>query len=55
MVVVLGLLVDSDIVLSTRYSTARVRVFIYKTLSNETAYQQDLINRELLSTRFDSW
>jgi hypothetical protein len=47
--VVLGLLVDSEIVLSTRYG--KTRVFINKTLSTETAYQQDLINRDLLSTR----
>ena len=44
----LGLLVDSEIVLSTRYG--KTRVFINKTLSTETAYQQDLINRDLLST-----
>ena len=49
----LGLLVDSEIVLSTRYG--KTMVFINKTLSTETAYQQDLINRYLLSTRFDSW
>jgi hypothetical protein len=49
----LGLLVDSEIVLSSTYG--KVRVFINKTLSTETAYQQDLINRGLLSTRFDSW
>ena len=45
----LGFLVDSEIVLSTRYG--KTRVFINKTLSTETAYQQDLINRDLLSTR----
>ena len=45
----LGLLVGSEIVLSTRYG--KNRVFINKTLSTETAYQQDLINRDLLSTR----
>ncbi len=45
----LGLLVDSEIVLSTRYG--KVMVFIRKTLSTETSYQQDLINRDLLSTR----
>ena len=45
----LGILVDSEIVLSTRYG--KTRVFINKTLSTETAYQQDLINRDLLSTR----
>ena len=41
----LGILVDSEIVLSTRYG--KTRVFINKTLSTETAYQQDLINRDL--------
>jgi hypothetical protein len=41
-------LVDSEIVLSTGYGKARV--FINKTLSTETTYQQDLINRDLLST-----
>ena len=41
--------VDSEIVLSTSYG--KTRVFINKTLSTETAYQQDLINRDLLSTR----
>ena len=45
----LGLLIDSEIVLSTSYG--KTRVFINKTLSTETAYQQDLINRDLLSTR----
>jgi hypothetical protein len=45
----IGLLVDSEIVLSTRYG--KTRVFINKTLSTETSYQQDLINRDLLSTR----
>ena len=45
---VLGILVDSEIVLSTRYG--KTRVFINKTLSTETDYQQDLINRDLLST-----
>ena len=45
----LGLLVDSEIVLSTRYG--KTMVVINKTLSTETAYQQDLINRVLLSTR----
>ncbi len=40
---------DSEIVLSTSYG--KTRVFINKTLSTETAYQQDLINRDLLSTR----
>jgi hypothetical protein len=44
----LGLLVDSEIVLSTRYG--KTMVFINKTLSTEAAYQQDLINRDLLST-----
>lgn len=43
-----GLLVDSEIVSSTRYG--KTRVFINKTLSTETTYQQDLINRDLLST-----
>ncbi len=42
----IGLLVDSEIVLSTRYGKD-----INKTLSTETSYQQDLINRDLLSTR----
>jgi hypothetical protein len=45
----LGLLVDSEIVLSTRYG--KVMVFINKTLSTENSHQQDLINRDLLSTR----
>jgi hypothetical protein len=45
-----GLLVDSEIVFSTRYG--QTMVFINKTLSTETSYQQDLINRDLLSTRF---
>jgi hypothetical protein len=45
----LGFLVDSEIVLSTRYG--KVMVFINKTLSTETSYQQDLINRDLISTR----
>jgi hypothetical protein len=45
----LGLLVDSEIVLSTRYG--KDMVFINKTLSTETSYQQDHINRDLLSTR----
>ena len=43
-----GILVDSEIVISTRYG--KTRVFINKTLSTETVYQQDLINRDLLST-----
>ena len=43
---VIGLFVDSEIVLSTRYG--KTRVFINKTLSTETVYQQDLINRDLL-------
>ena len=30
--------------------TLKTRVFINKPLSTETAYQQDLINRDLLST-----
>ena len=47
------LLVDSEIVLSTRYG--KTRVFINKTLSTETTYQQDLMHRDLLSTRFDTW
>jgi hypothetical protein len=42
-----GILVDSEIDLSTRYG--KVRVFINKTLSTETAYQQDLNNRDRLS------
>jgi hypothetical protein len=45
----IGILVDGEIVLSTRYG--KTRVFINKTLSTETTYQQDLINRDLLSTR----
>ena len=45
--IIIGILVDSEIVLSTRY--AQTRVFINKTLSTETAYQQDLVNRDLLS------
>jgi hypothetical protein len=45
----LVLLVDSEIVLSTGYG--KTMVFINKTLPTETAYQQDLINRDLLSTR----
>ena len=45
----IGLFVDSEIVLSTSYG--KTRVFINKSLSTETAYQQDLINRDLLSTR----
>ncbi len=48
-VCVTGLLVDSEIVLSTRYGKSMV--FINKPLSTETSYQQDLINRDLLSTR----
>ena len=44
----IGLFVDSEIVLSTSYG--KTRVFINKTLSTETVYQQDLINRDLLST-----
>ncbi len=44
----IGILVDSEIVLSTRYG--KTRVFINKTLSTETSYQQDLVNRDLLST-----
>jgi hypothetical protein len=43
-----GILVDSEIVLSTRYGKAMV--FINKTLSTETSYQQDLINRDLRQT-----
>jgi hypothetical protein len=46
---VTGLFVDSEIDLSTRNSNTRV--FINKTLSTETAYQQDVINRDRLSTR----
>jgi len=45
----IGLLVDNEIDSSTRYSKASV--FINKTLSTETAYQQDLITRGRLSTR----
>jgi hypothetical protein len=45
----LGLLVDSEIDLSTR--NVKARVFVNKTLSTETAYQQDVINRDRLSTR----
>jgi hypothetical protein len=44
----IGLLVDSEIVLSTRYG--KTMVFINETLSTETVYQQDLINRDILST-----
>ena len=47
-----GILVDREIVLSTRYGPGSG--FINKTLSTETTDQQDLINRDLLSTRFDS-
>jgi hypothetical protein len=47
--VLIGILVDSEIVLSTRYG--KTMVFINKTLSTETTYQQDLISRDLLSTR----
>jgi hypothetical protein len=47
--VLLGLLVDSEIVLSTIHG--KTMVLINKTLSTETGYQQDLINRDLLSTR----
>ncbi len=36
-----GILVDSEIVLSTRYG--KTMVFINKTLSTETDYQQDLV------------
>jgi hypothetical protein len=50
---VIGILVDSEIVLSTRYGKARV--FINKTSSTETAYQQDLINGDRLLIRLDSW
>ena len=39
-----GILVDSEIVLSTRYG--KTMVFINKTLSTETSYQQDLIKSE---------
>ena len=39
-----GFLVDSEIVLSTRYGKSRV--FINKSLSTETSYQQDLMNRD---------
>ncbi len=39
---------NSEIVLSTRYG--KTMVFINKTLSTETTYQRDLINRDLLST-----
>jgi hypothetical protein len=44
--IMLGLLVDSEIDFSTRYGKARG--FINKTLSTETAYQQDLINGDRL-------
>jgi hypothetical protein len=47
--ILLGILVDNEIVLSARYG--KTMVFINKTLSTETTYQQDLINRDLLSTR----
>ena len=45
---ILGLLVDNEIDLSIRYG--KVRVFINKTLSTETTYQQ----RPLLN-QVDSW
>jgi hypothetical protein len=48
-----GLLVDSEIVFSTRHG--KTRVFINKTLSTETAYQQAFISRDLVSTSFNSW
>ncbi len=41
---VTGLLVDSEIVLSTRYG--KTMVFINKTLSTEITDQQDLINTD---------
>ena len=47
----IGLLVDSDIDLSTRHGITRV--LVNKTLSTfttETTYQQDVINRDRLST-----
>jgi hypothetical protein len=45
----IGILVDSEHDLSTR--NGKTRVFINKTLSKETVYQQDVINRNRLSTR----
>jgi hypothetical protein len=41
-------LVDREIDFSTR--NGKARVFINKTLSTETSYQQDVINRDHLST-----
>ena len=41
--------------LSYQIDTVRPGGLSTKTLSTETDYQQDLINRDLLSTRFDSW
>ena len=46
----IGLLVDSEIVLSTRYG--KTMVFINKPLSTETAYQQDLINTDSTETSY---
>ncbi len=43
----LGIFVDSEIYLSTR--NGNTRVFINKTSSTETTYQQDVINRDHLS------
>ena len=47
--VVLGILVDSQIDFSTR--NGKAKVFMNKTLSIETTYQKDVINRDRLSTR----
>ncbi len=44
----IGFPVDSKMVLSTRYG--KTMVFINKTLSTETTYQQGRINSDLLST-----
>jgi hypothetical protein len=43
---ILGLLVDSEIVLSTRHG--KTRVFINEILSTETVYQQDLSTEKVL-------
>ncbi len=49
-----GMFVDSEIVLSTSYG--KTRVFINKTLSTETAYQQDCpYQQRPLINKVDSW
>ncbi len=51
-----GILVDSEIVLSTRYG--KTMVFMNKTLSRETVYQQDLImfgTLTFISDYYSSW